>query len=311
MSLEWDFTQTLHRLKDSTRPLSMAGLQALSALSAQDLILLRQAWPDIALEQRRKIVASLVELAEDNVELDFNDVFKFCLEDSDAEVRLHAVEGLWEDNAFDTADLLLAVLGKDASPMVRAAAASCLGHFVYLAEMERLDPPTSAKVKESLLRIISDQKEPVGVRRRAVESISYLSENQIKEIIERAYADPDPKMHISAVSGMGRNCDPRWLETIFKELDNADPEMRYEAAQACGEMEDRRAIPRLNETIKEDEDLQVRLAAISALGKIGGQLAKEILERWANGPDEHLRAAAQETLEQIEVLEDPLHFHLN
>jgi HEAT repeat protein len=103
---------------------------------------------------------------------------------------------------------------------------------------------------------------------------------------------------------MGRNCDPNWLEILNNELSSTDPELRYEAAVACGELGEEEAVPHLVE-LTEDEDTEVRLAAVQALGKIGGSEAKECLESCLSHPSEAVRQVAEQALYELETMSEP------
>jgi hypothetical protein len=141
----------------------------------------------------------------------------------------------------------------------------------------------------------------VEVRRRAVESIAYLSDERVREIIEAAYYDDDERMRVSAVFAMGRSADPLWSSIVLKELESPYPEMRYEAARACGELEISDAVPILANLV-EDQDREVQEAAIWALGNIGGNEARRILESCYITGDDFLREAVEEALDQLELL---------
>ncbi len=58
----------------------------------------------------------------------------------------------------------------------------------------------------------------------------------------------------------------------------------------------------------DDDDNQVQLAGISALGKIDGPLAKKVLVNCVKDGDAALEDAARSELENIEFLEDPMAF---
>jgi HEAT repeat protein len=99
---------------------------------------------------------------------------------------------------------------------------------------------------------------------------------------------------------MGRNCDRSWLETIFDELQSEEPAMRYEAANACRELGEDEAIPRLAVLVN-DDDLQVQVAAIQALGAIGGASVKKLLTELAQRTtDEGVREAAEAAVGEFE-----------
>jgi hypothetical protein len=75
----------------------------------------KQVWPTIERQRRQQIVSRLVELAEDNFELDFDNIFKNCLDDEDAEVRSKAIEGLWENEEPSLINTLLNLFEHDSS----------------------------------------------------------------------------------------------------------------------------------------------------------------------------------------------------
>lgn len=305
-----DFDSFLARLRDPAISLAKVGLERLSDLPLDEAQEFKRIWPQIDASRRKKITTSLIELSEENFELDFTAAFYVAIEDSDAEVRRQAVEGLWESMTYDTADLLVNVLKKDPAPEVRAAAASSLGRFTYLVELGKTDRTTAARVREALLAAYHNDTETVEVRRRAVEALGYLCDEEIADIVAEAYQYDDEKMRASAVFAMGRNCHPRWLDTILKEMDSPNPEMRFEAARAAGELEDQRAVPQL-EKLVQDPDGEVRHAAIAALGEIGGRRAKRTLRACLQSPDASIREAAEEALEEINFFEEPLHLPID
>lgn len=299
------FAEYLRSLSDESKKVSVAGLRQLSGLSRDQIAEFRLTWRGLPVERRRSIVRNAVDLAEDNVEFDFSAVLKVCLSDPDEEIRARAVDGLWEDEESSTALRLLDLLAHDPSPRVRASAAAGLSRFVYRIETRAIAASIAQKIRDGLLAAIDAGAETFEVRRRAIEAISYLSEPAVREIIERAYADPDEKMRASAVFAMGRNCDAVWLDTVVKEMRSPNPEMRFEAARAAGEIEDQRAVRPLVSLLV-DEDREVRLASIAALGAIGGEAARKALQYSLEHGDEETKAAAAEAIEQLSFGEDPL-----
>jgi HEAT repeat protein len=112
-------------------------------------------------------------------------------------------------------------------------------------------------------------------------------------------------MRISAVFGMGRSADMRWANIVIAELFSVNPEMRYEAARACGELQLREAVPELEE-LADDIDREVQEAALWALGQIGGDEARKILNRYCLAGDEATRAAAAAALDELDFLHGDL-----
>ena len=58
----------------------------------------------------------------------------------------------------------------------------------------------------------------------------------------------------------------------------------------------------------QDDDYQVQVAGLNALGKIGGSLAKRALLCCIKEGDASLEEAARNALESVEFLEDPMAF---
>jgi len=243
-----------------------------------------------------------VELAELSFEVNFDPIFLVAMGDEDSEVRASAVDGLWEYEDQALIGPLVHLLRVDAVPRVRAAAAMALGRFVLLGELEKIDRAPAMLAEEALLETLRDAEEDLEVRRRAVEAIAYSGEAGVRDIIEAAYYDEDEKMQASALFAMGRSADAYWRRLLIKELDNPNPELRFEAARACGELEAQLAVSQLIRMSIDDPDREVQQAAVWALGRIGGRAAREALETLYESDDEVLSQAAADALDEIDLL---------
>ncbi len=287
--------ETIAELANSDKPLINSRLAALSNLKLEELETFKRSWTALEPKRQRQIIHRLVELAEDNLELNFDSIFKYCLRDPDAEVRSTAIEGLWENEEASLISPLINLLEQDSSTEIQATAATALGKFAMLAEHKKLRACHVAKILDALLAVMNDTNKPVEVRRRALEAAAPLSIPQVKTAIMEAYQGHDLKLRISAIYTMGKNCDPCWLPILLKELSSPDAEIRYEAAGACGELEEEEAVSYLIKLVS-DPDIDVQMAAMRALGKIGGVRAKKCLERCLNSPSEAMRQTADQAL---------------
>ncbi|MFC2048399.1 HEAT repeat domain-containing protein [Chloroflexota bacterium] len=297
--------KTINELGNSNQPLLNSRLTELSNLRLEELEFFKRSWTATEPERRHQIVHRLVELAEDNLELNFDSIFKYCLKDPDDEVRSKAIEGLWENEEPPLIDPLINLLKQDNSEKVQAAAATALGKFAMLAELEKLRSHYIDKIQEALLAVISDKKTPVEIKRRALESAAPLSLPQVKAAITEAYQSHNPRLKASSIYAMGKNCDSSWLPILLTELANTDDEIRYEAASACGELEEEAAISPLIALVN-DPDVDVQIAAIQALGKIGSNKAKECLEQCLDSASEAIQQATEQALNELAMKETPL-----
>lgn len=295
-----DFQRTLGHISDESQPLSHSHLYILSGLGQEEVELLSERWAQMSTSRRRHMISALVEIAEANVTVDFGNIFHIGLEDEDAEVRASAVDGLWENRSPSLVHVLLDLLSTDPSILVRAAAATGLGRFVLMAELDELEEELGPRVVQTLSKVIDDPHEALETCRRAVEAISYSSEEGVGRFIEAAYRHREEKMRVSAIFSMGRSADPAWGSTVIQELESDNPEMRFEAARACGELELREAVPTLLYLIA-DPDSEVRQAAIFSLGKIGGRDARRALQLCCESEDEIIAAAGDEALSELEL----------
>lgn len=299
----------LSELSDEGKPVVSKTLANLSSLSPKELLSFLDKFSHMSTARRIEIVQKLVGLAEDSVEMNFNDIFIACLPDPAAEVRVGSIEGLWEYEDRSIIDTFITMLNQDSQDAVRAAAATALGRFALLAELGDLRHEDGARIERALVSVVGRNSESTEVKRRALESVSAFSKPEIKQMIQDAYNSMEHDMRVSAIYAMGMNCDSQWLDTLLKELGNSDVEMRYEAAVACGELGVEDAVPSLIELIQ-DTDSQVQLSAIAALGRIGGDEAEAVLKECLNDPDEHVRDAAEDALDELSLDRDPFTFRI-
>lgn len=258
-------------------------------------------WSELPVRTRRKMAQMMVDIAESDFEVNFDEVFRLVLEDPDATVRLAAVDGLWESEDVRLVPVLAGILRNDLAAEVRAAAATSLGRFLLSGELGKIRSRPHQQAFQALLAACTNEKEELEVRRRALESLAYSGEDEVADLIRAAYRHPDERMRISAVFAMGRSADDRWAAEVMRELHSPSPQMRYEAARACGELELTAAVPHLLELL-EDVDAEVQEAAIWALGQIGGDEARQALDACRRSDNEALRSAARDALRELEFL---------
>jgi HEAT repeat protein len=293
----------ISEMADTEKTLVNSHLADLSLMAPVDVKNFKSAWKTIDLKRRQDIIARLVELAADSVELNFDAIYKACLVDPDAEVRNAAIDGLWENEDPSLMVSLIDLLNNDTSEKVQSTAALALGRFVLMAELGSLSPRYGNVLGHVLLTTAGDNNKPIEVRRRALEAVAPLSTEQVKSAIEDAYESNNELLAISAVYAMGKNCDSKWLPFLLKEIKNNDAEMRYEAVSACGELGDEDIVQYLL-PVANDPDIDVRLAVIQSLGKIGGNEAKQFLQKNTADPNEAIREAIEQALNEISIQDD-------
>jgi HEAT repeat protein len=198
----------------------------------------------------------------------------------------------------------------DPAESVRAAAAGALGRFVYAGELEDIPANKVAPVTKALKTAYANPAEALEVRRRALEALGFLGYAEVGDLIRQGYQHAEQPMRLSAVFAMGRSADDeQWGEIVVRELDSRDPEMRFEAARACGELEYVPAVRRLAELL-DDVDENVQQAAVWSLGQIGGDKARQLLQAVLLSDAEHLHEDAEAALDELEFKGNNLDFTL-
>jgi len=304
-----NFEEYMEELANTSRKLKITDLQRLSGLSPEQAGQLAARWPGIDVRRRRRILQELLDLAEDNVELSFDAVFRCALEDDDGEARLAAVRGLWEHESPDLIDSLSALTEKDDAAAVRAEAALALGRFVLLFELGRLRERHFERASAALRRVIDKTDEIEEVRARAIEAIGPHDAAWVRQAVTQAYESGSHRLKASAVHAMGRSAEARSLPLLTRELASDEAELRYEAAVASGFLADEAAVPGLVPLVTDPDD-EVRAAAIAALGEIGGEAARRALNDLIDGPSTAASEAAAAALAEIDADQNPLGFKL-
>ena len=295
----------INDLVSDDQPLKYSALVQLSDISSEQIPEVKATLFSASDDRRRDILGKLVELCEDNLELDFSRVFRVSLEDEDEEVREKATRGLWDCDDRTIIPQLVDLLDSDPSTKVRVCAALSLRKFAMLAQDGKLLARDSERVKNILLDIIANEDEEVEVKRRAIEAVSYFDSPETNAIIQQAYQSGDPQLKQSALYGMGKSSNAKWLPTVMAEMEDEDAAIRYEAASAMGLLGEESTAPHLI-VLVQDEDPHVQIAAVRSLGQVGGTLAKRALLRCMKLGDNAIEEAAEEALNEIDFEEDPL-----
>jgi HEAT repeat protein len=293
--------RTLLAIQEPDHALASIELDTLSDLSKDHLGHFHVAWAGLSPERQRGLVAALIEFAEDHVDASFAAIYRWLMEDADPWVRSHAIEGLWEEEDVRLISPLIRRLQEDTDADVRAAAALSLGRFLLLGEFDQIDSSAARRVERALLAAYHRAAQDVSVRRRILEALANSSYDELPDMILEAYEDDDDTMRSGAIFAMGRSADTRWNHYVLNELGSNDSAMLFEAARASGELEIEEALPDLLRLL-DDEDVEIRDAAVWALGRIGGREAKRALKACCASDDEDLREAAEEALAELDFM---------
>lgn len=249
-----------------------------SDLEKSELEALKESWPKVNPNRRRHIMRELREVIENDMLVCFDGIAMLALEDSDPDVRKNAVGLLWECEKKHLIPMLIEMMKEDENVEVRAAAATGLGKFVYLGEMEEIPTEAYTQTENALLETIQGEDDKL-VRRRALEAVSFSYHRAVHDEIRKAYASNDTDWVASAMFAMGRSADSRWSDMVIENLDHPSSDVQVAAINAAGELslaEAREPLLVMLEGRQLAEDLQQVI--VWSLSQIGGENVRSALE---------------------------------
>lgn len=291
------FQKIIDELLDGGRKeLSRRSLQEFSDLDPASLSALFEAWPRIRPDRKRLLLEGLQSLSEADTLVSFDDLARALLTDADAQVRVRALRLLDECDDVKLVSPFLKILSSDEDAAARAEAASSLGKYVELGELEEIPEKTRRQIEDALLEKANSDDQPL-VRRSALEALGYSSRPEVVTLLESAFRRQDPDWQASALFAMGRSSDDRWEEQVLSRLTDENPRVRLAAVEAAGELSLSSARAILLKMLEEEENDDIASAAIWSLSQIGGEDARVYIENLLDLTDDE---------EQIEFLEDAL-----
>lgn len=279
------FEKIIDALIDVEKPFPPKFLHRFSDIPQSDLSALKKVWHLIPDGRKITWLEDLEGISDSDTVTSFSDVGLLALKDPLAPVRELGIRLLWECEDRSLVATYIRILNEDKEPQVQAAAASALGHFIYLGELEELPQTDQIEIEKALISKFSPSN-PILVRRRAIESLGYSCSSEVEDLIRKAYTERDKKMVASAIFAMGRSANEAWKDVILSNLQNGSIDIQVEAVRAAGELELQEAREELLEMLEDEGlDQDVFLAAIWSLSQIGGQGIQEKLEELADDPD--------------------------
>jgi HEAT repeat protein len=297
---------------DNNRPFPPKYLHAFSDISDEDLNSIKNIWGKVDPKRRAAIVTDLEPLLEADTLLCFDAFAQFVLKDPEAAVRSHALGLLWESEDPLLIPLLLDLLRNDPSNEVKAAAARAVGRFVQLGELEEIPANSLKEIEELLLDVLQNSENP-GIQSKSLEALGYSSRQEVPALIIKAYHAKDTRRISSALYAMGRSLDRKWEKQVLEMIDHHDEDVKIEAIRAAGELELVSGRDTLIEiAVDENEDWDVRMAAMWSLSKIGGEDARDTLEDLLEkAEDEEEADIIEEALDNLSFTEDQHTFGIN
>jgi HEAT repeat protein len=170
------------------------------------------------------------------------------------------------------------MLLRDQSAVVREAAVRIAGYFGY------------SECRDAFMACCSDPVE--RVRRAALENLPYLDDPRATEVLAAALAHDTPGARAAAAQALGHQDDAAAVEALTGALRDPDAWVRYYAVRSLAQREATMAASAVARLAQEDSVGHVRIAALEALGAIGGDSVIEFMLVLIEGGQDEVAAAA-------------------
>ncbi len=312
MADQTSFQTVLKSLEDVKKDIPRAYLRHFSDLDPASMKALLEVWPRVKPTRKLILLDQLISLLDSDTLVSFEDLGRGLLNDPDAEVRARAIRLLAECDDPKLVGLLVDVIRNDPDLAPRLDAATLLGEFVLMGELEELPEEEHQNAEDALLAV-HNSEEHASLRRLALESLGFSSRVEVETLIHSAFHRSDPAWVVSALTAMGRSNDEQHSDEVVSMLLNDDPRIRLAAVRSAGELGIEAARPVILGMLLEGEedDDDVIAAGIWSLSQIGGEDVRAFLvDMLEKTEDEDITGYIEDALENLDFTEELGKFEL-
>jgi len=298
-------------LMDENKPFDLQFLQFFSDISYDDLKKVKKVWSKVTQQRKVSLLQELENLMRIDTLISCDDFGVFALDDEDPVIKSQAINLLWECVDQNLATRFMSLLLEDKDPALSASAASGLGKFVLLGELDEIPQDLSKKIQNTLVEkyvSTSDQQ----LKQSILESLGYISSPQINDFITEAIKRPEKEWVLSALFAISRSANENWSKIILKKLDDLDPDVQLEAIKAAGELEIADAKETIIELLESSSpEEEIHLQAIWSLSMIGGNDIQVLFQKMIDSSDSEKEAAMLEmAMDNLELTNSFEEFNL-
>ena len=274
-------------------------LSCLGDLQEEDRTELASFWGLVSQVRRLRVAHGCRELAQDSSVFRGGALFRFLLSDHDPQIRTEAVRALGLDPEVASFTAVLAQMKAETDEWVRIAAASSIGCFLLAGELEPWPVPVQTQATALLIGWSQDgSADLIGA---ALPNLGFSSRPEVKEVLTQNLVSSWEVRREAALAGIANTADVRWESRIMKVWhEDMELSVRTAALKAAGQLGLQVFLDICLNVIEFENEIQLRLGAIEALGNIGGAVAARGLAYAADTSDEEQFTAAKMAMERMD-----------
>ena len=279
-------------------------LHCLDDLRADEQAELAEFWSLVPQARRLRVAVACREMAQDNPAFRGGALFRFLTNDADPQVRTAAMDGLGLDPDLASLEALLAQSEDETDDWVRLAAAETLGRFMLEGELKSWPEGMQTSAAARLIDwSVEDVPDLVAV---TLANLGYCGLEQVRETLVANLLSEWEVRREAALAGIANSADRSW-EPVVLGIWRGDPDLEVRAAalRAAGRLGLQGFLDICLNVVEFEEEPELRLGAIAALGDLGGLVAWRALAYAGETTDEEQRLAVEMALERLETDTDP------
>jgi HEAT repeat protein len=264
------------------------------------------AWHEWSIEDVVGTISELRRVADADHSLEFDALFRAATSFPAPQVRLECVRALSNGGGINIAHALIVVLERDEVSEIRAAAAAALHAFSDSSQARNISATTLNRIKSALRNTLHVDENIV--RGKALKSLAALREEDAPDLIDTMFDEAigNGALMSDVLSAMGETGDRSWLTAIEDAFYSDDAEIRIAAVLAFGNIANDEDIGSLSEPF-DDHILEVQMATIETLERIGTPQAREMLALAVSNSEPEVQVLAEAALNNLKAEDELIH----
>lgn len=187
--------------------------------------------------------------------------------------------------------------GPDSGDAPSARVEDRLGQLRAEYERRQVDVTSPGASKREVPTAAGRTRQMAERQERAMEAgDEEEDQEELTELRETLFNDPDPEERIGAVLMLTGEEGPTSMAMLVEAMGDPDPEVRLAVVEALGDRSEEISPGTLSGALN-DPDPEVRFEAVSILGDLEDPEAQEHVKGALNDPDEDVRALAEGILD--------------
>jgi HEAT repeat protein len=231
---------------------------------------------EVLREDERLIIATADSLSKIGDAQAFDPLLELIGSES-AAVRQAAIGALNSLGAPQASERVKSLLD-DENPYIRESAVRIAGYFGY------------RDCASQILDRCQDENEQV--RSAAIESLPFFDDDRTVTRLTAALSSETPKVRAAAARAMAHIDKASAVSSLLEAIKDEDAWVRYFAARSLGSQKALEGISQLTQLVQLDKIKHVRIAALDALGQIGGEEAAAVAAAALDSGDKDLALPA-------------------